>query len=94
MTVVFHNSKNAVWNAIQEGLQRAGFIVADVRTIDKQQGSFNQIQAAGAVKKRPAVISAYKPSEELGKVFALRGAARKLECGSSPTFIFANFRYS
>jgi DNA modification methylase len=74
MTVVFHNSRNAVWNAIQEGLQRAGFIVADVRTIDKQQGSFNQIQAAGAVKK-DLVISAYKPSEELEKVFALKGGS-------------------
>jgi DNA modification methylase len=72
MTVVFHNSKNAVWNAIQEGLQLAGFIVADVRTIDKQQGSYNQIQAAGAVKK-DLVISAYKPSEELERDFALKG---------------------
>jgi hypothetical protein len=32
-----HNSKSAVWNAIQEGLQRGGFVVADVRTLDKQQ---------------------------------------------------------
>ena len=32
MTVEFHNSSNAVWNAIQEALLRAGFVVADVRT--------------------------------------------------------------
>ena len=38
MTVVFHNSKNAVWNAIQEAMLAAGFVVADVRTLDKQQG--------------------------------------------------------
>ena len=42
MTVVFHNSRNAVWNAIQEAMQAAGFVVADVRTLDKQQGSFNR----------------------------------------------------
>ena len=30
MTVVFHNSRNAVWNAIQEAMQAAGFVVADV----------------------------------------------------------------
>ena len=28
MTVEFHNSQNAVWNAIQEALQKSGFIVA------------------------------------------------------------------
>lgn len=32
MTVEFHNSKNAVWNAIQKALLRAGFMVADVRS--------------------------------------------------------------
>ena len=45
MTVEFHNSQNSVWNAIQEALNRAGFIVADVRTIDKKQASFNQVKA-------------------------------------------------
>lgn len=34
MTVEFHNSRNSVWNAIQEALQHAGFVVADVRTLD------------------------------------------------------------
>ncbi len=71
ITVVFHNSKNAVWNAIQEGLQRAGFVVADVRTIDKQQGSYNQTQAAGAVKK-DLVISAYKPATRVVQEFELQ----------------------
>lgn len=60
MTVEFHNSKNSVWNAIQESLQKAGFIVADVRTIDKKQGSFNQVSFGSAVKQ-DLIISAYKP---------------------------------
>jgi adenine-specific DNA methylase len=34
MTVEFHNSSNAIWNAIQEAILRAGFVVADVRTLD------------------------------------------------------------
>lgn len=68
MTVEFHNSKNAVWNAIQEGLQRAGFVVADVRTLDKNQGSFNQVNAAAAVKQ-DLVISAYKPKESFVQEF-------------------------
>lgn len=62
MTVEFHNSKNAVWNAIQEGLQRAGFVVADVRTLDKQLGTFKQTTSTSAVKQ-DLVISAYKPKE-------------------------------
>lgn len=62
MTVEFHNSKNAVWNAIQESLLRAGFIIADVRTLDKQQGSFKQVNNASAVKQ-DLVISTYKPKK-------------------------------
>lgn len=62
MTVEFHNSKNAVWNAIQQSIQLAGFIVADVRTLDKQQGSFKQVNNNSAVKQ-DLVISAYKPKE-------------------------------
>jgi len=64
MTVEFHNSKNAVWNAIQEALQAAGFVVADVRTLDKQQGSFKQVTSANAVKQ-DLVISCYKPGDAL-----------------------------
>ena len=64
MTVEFHNSKNAVWNSIQEGLQRAGFIIADVRTLDKKQGSFKQVTTTTAVKQ-DLVISAYRPKESM-----------------------------
>ena len=68
MTVEFHNSKNAVWNSIQEALQIAGFIVADVRTLDKQLGSFKQVTNTSAVKQ-DLVISAYKPSTAFTSIF-------------------------
>ena len=68
MTVEFHNSKNAVWNAIQEALQKSGFIVADVRTLDKQGSSFKQVTTVNAVKQ-DLVISAYKPKESFKKRF-------------------------
>lgn len=68
MTVEFHNSKNSVWNAIQESLLRAGFIIADVRTLDKKQGSFKQVTTATAVKQ-DLVITAYKPTEKFRKEF-------------------------
>ena len=69
MTVVFHNSRNAVWNAIQEGMQAAGFVVADVRTLDKQQGSYRQVTSTAV--KQDLVISAYKPNGGLEARFKL-----------------------
>ena len=71
MTVVFHNSRNSVWTAIQEALQFSGFVVADVRVLDKKQGSFNQAIAVGSVKQ-DLVISAYKPNDGLEDRFKLR----------------------
>ncbi len=68
MTVEFHNSQNRVWNAIQEALLRAGFVVADARTFDKQQGTFNQVTATGAVKQ-DLIISAYKPRTSFERRF-------------------------
>lgn len=69
MTVVFSNSANAVWRAIQESLGTAGFVVADVRTLDKQQGSYRQVTSTAV--KQDLVISAYKPTEALAERFAL-----------------------
>lgn len=76
MTVVFHNSKNSVWTAIQEALQNAGFVVADVRVLDKQQGSFNQAVAVGSVKQ-DLVISAYKPNGGLEERFKLEAGTEE-----------------
>lgn len=68
MTVEFHNSKNSVWNSIQDALQQAGFVIADVRTLDKQQGTFNQVAGGGSVKQ-DLIISCYKPSEAFLREF-------------------------
>ena len=72
MTVEFHNSQNRVWNAIQEAVLRAGFMVADVRTLDKQQGSFKQVTSTGAVKQ-DLIISAYKPRTSFERRFVEQG---------------------
>ena len=69
ITVVFHNSRNAVWTAIQEAMLAAGFVVADVRTMDKQQGSYRQVTSTAV--KQDLVISAYKPNDGLDARFAL-----------------------
>jgi len=74
MTVEFHNSQNAVWNAIQDAILRAGFMVADVRTLDKQQGTFKQVTSTAAVKQ-DLVISAYKPQTDFEQRFLAAGGS-------------------
>ena len=76
MTVEFHNSKNAVYNAIQEALLRAGFIVSDVRVLDKQQFSFKQVTTTSATKQ-DLVISAYKPKESFRREFQLKAGSEE-----------------
>jgi hypothetical protein len=75
MTVVFHNSRNAVWNAIQEAMLAAGFVVADVRTMDKQQGSYRQVTSTAV--KQDLVISAYKPNGGLERRFHLEAGTEE-----------------
>ena len=68
ITIEFHNSKNSIWNSIQEALSVAGFIVADVRTLNKEKKTINQYTAAGCVDQ-DLIISAYKPKESFAKLF-------------------------
>ncbi len=69
MTVEFHNSKNSIWNAIQEAMLRAGFIVADTRILDKQGETYKQ--SLQGVVKADLVISAYKPTSDFEERFRL-----------------------
>ena len=96
MTVEFHNSKNSVWNAIQEALQQAGFVIASVRTLDKKQGSFKQVTAAGAVKQ-DLIISGYKPNGGLEDRFKLNSGTEdgvwdfvRTHLKQLPVFVFNN----
>jgi hypothetical protein len=68
ITVEFHNSQNAVWTAIHEAVETSGFVVADVRTLDKKKGTTKQLTFANAVKQ-DLVISAYKPDLDTIRVF-------------------------
>jgi len=64
MTVEFSNTQTSIWSAIQQAIQQAGFVIANVAALDKQQGSFKAVTTTTAVKK-DLVISAYKPSESM-----------------------------
>jgi len=75
LTMVFHNSSNAVWNSIQEAILEAGFVVADVRTLDKQQGSYRQVTSTAV--KQDLVISAYKPNGGLEHRFEIEAGTEE-----------------
>lgn len=70
ITIEFHNTLNIVWTAIQEALISAGFVVADVRTLDKQKKTHTQVTATGSVNQ-DLVITAYKPNDNLEERFRL-----------------------
>lgn len=69
MTVVFSNSSNGIWRAIQEAMSSVGFVVADTRTLDKQMGSYRQVTSSAV--KQDLVISAYKPNSVSTETTAL-----------------------
>lgn len=74
MTVEFHNSKASIWNMIHESIAMAGFVIADVRVLDKQQNTFKQINNPGAVEK-DLVITAYKPTEAFESDFRTKAGS-------------------
>src|SRR5699024_7713987 len=63
MTIEFSNTKADVWNAIQDSIQKAGFVIANVSALNKGQGTFNSQTNPTSVKQDLA-ISAYKPLTE------------------------------
>ena len=70
MTIEFSNTSASVWNSIQNALQGVGFIIANVASLDKKQGSYNAVTSTTAVKQ-DLVITCYKPSENTTKAFSL-----------------------
>jgi len=75
MTVVFHNSHNTIWIAIQEALLASGFVVASVAMMDKQQGSYRQVTSSAM--KEDLVVSVYKPNGGLEDRFGLKGGTEE-----------------
>ena len=64
MTVEFSNTSAAIWNAIQNSIQRAGFIISSVTAIDNTRGGLHAMLGPTAVKQN-LIISCYKPSKEI-----------------------------
>ena len=75
VTVECHNSKNAVWTAIQKALGGAAFIIADVSVLDKGMKTKKQMHAKAVDKD--LVISAYKPNGGLENRFQLQAGTEE-----------------
>jgi DNA modification methylase len=88
MTIEFSNTRAAVWNAIQTALQEAGFVVANVSALDKQQGSFKAVTTTTAVKQ-DLIISAYKPNGGLEDRFVKAGGS----VDSTWDFVLTHLKY-
>jgi DNA modification methylase len=72
VTVEFHNSQNKVWNILQNAIRRSGFMIADVRVLDKKQQTMKQYSTRNSVDK-DLVISVYKPTDSFKRDFTANG---------------------
>jgi hypothetical protein len=73
ITIEFHNSSNVVWHAIQEALFASGFVVADVRALNKGQETYKQSRQG--LMSQDLVISAYKPTAKQENSRSLQSAS-------------------
>jgi 16S rRNA G966 N2-methylase RsmD len=67
LTLVFSNSRSAVWNSIQLSLARSGFVVTDVRVLNKGGGTIYQDSFAGTAKQ-DLVVSSYRPADHVERL--------------------------
>lgn len=64
MTVEFSNTSASVWNAIQQAITQAGFVIVSVSFFDKVHGGQKSMRYTTAVKQ-DLIISCFKPTEQL-----------------------------
>jgi 16S rRNA G966 N2-methylase RsmD/transposase-like protein len=57
-TVVFHSAKTAVWHALMQAYEEAGFRVQTTSILDKLQTSFKQVVSNVSVKGDPLILLA------------------------------------
>lgn len=77
ITVEFHNSSSLIWNAIQEGIGLAGFVVSQVAFLDKKELTFKQLVSSSGAVSKDLVISAYKPNKGFEERFKLKAGTEQ-----------------
>jgi DNA modification methylase len=56
MTVVFHSTRPAIWDALRAAWESAGFRMVRSSILDKTQASFKQTTTEGAVRGDPVIL--------------------------------------
>lgn len=74
MTVVFHNSSEKIWQALQQAIAGAGFVIAGTQTFDKKHGTFKMHVSDNAVGY-DLVLHCRKREEYEGSSAALEPAS-------------------
>jgi len=72
-TVEFNNSDGAVFEAIKDGVRKAGFEIANMLLLDKQQKTFKQLQGAEGtqdVVDKDVLFNLHKPAVARAEVSA------------------------
>lgn len=70
MTVEFSNTSAAIWATLQESLNKAGFIISNVSSLNKGQGGMRAVTTTTAVNQDLA-ITCFKPSEKFKDSYEL-----------------------
>jgi DNA modification methylase len=68
ITIEYHNSSSAIWNGLQDSLNKAGFIIAHTSILKNKGGSFIINVSPNSVSN-DLMINAYKPSEKFIEKF-------------------------
>jgi len=71
ITIEFNNKQSTIWNSIRDAITKAGFIISQVKILDKKLGSFKQVSSDASVDK-DLVIFAFKPELNFGKEIKIK----------------------
>lgn len=75
MTVEFSNTSASIWNIIQNGLNKAGFVISKVDALNKTRGGLHAMIGPVAVKQ-DLVITCYKPSSGFIEYFSKQSSGK------------------
>ena len=97
-TLVFHSSSAKAWNALQAAYTQAGFAVERTGVLDKTQGSFKQVTAAGSVRGDPVILLGAGPVCSVSNSADIQRTMRQLReeaaLSSDPSELTAQRLYS
>jgi DNA modification methylase len=79
LTVVFHNSSEKVWTALQQAIAKAGFEIKGTQTFDKEHGTFKQYVSDNAVGYDLVIHCRKSAHQPMPKVLDRTAATRQAQ---------------